>query len=172
MRQGFLKLAAVAWRAPLSGEFLRYFLVSVVALAVDWGLLVLLTQRLGMHYLASAAIGFCAGLAVSYLQSIAFVFRRRRLANAGAEFALFCLIGVLGLGLNLFLLHAIVAWMGMGYALAKAPAACIGFVFNFSLRRVLLFSGAGAAAREQKRMQPTPAPRRALAVRQPARSSA
>jgi putative flippase GtrA len=147
MRRRILELAAAAWRTPLSGEFLRYFLVSAVALAVDWGLMVLLTRVFGLHYLLSATIGFCAGLAVAYLQSVAFVFRRRRLASAGAEFALFCLIGLLGLGLNLFALHAIVAWIGIGYALAKGPVAGVVFLFNFTLRRALLYSGATPAAR-------------------------
>ncbi len=149
MRERALKSIEALRRSALCGEFVSYFLVSAVALAVDWSLLILLTERFGLHYLASAAIGFSAGLAIGYGLSITLVFRYRSRASAAVELALFCLVGVLGLGLSQILLYSIVRYTGLSYVLAKAPTACLVFLFNFLARRALLFSaGTGRPVRQ------------------------
>ncbi len=122
----------------------KYSLASVLALIVDYGLLVGLTELLGIHYLISAAIGFSAGSVVSYALSVRFVFSERSIENRHLEFSYFCIIGGLGLALNEGIIAAAVTWAGMSYVLAKIPAAAISFVFNFAIRRWLLFSKVGS----------------------------
>jgi putative flippase GtrA len=121
-------------------ELFRYALGSIVALAIDYGLLVLLTEVAGLHYLVSAAIGFCSGLIVIYLMSIRFVFEERRLESASLEFATFVAIGIAGLALNQLLLWSMVTLASLSYALAKVPTAGVVFLFNFTVRRSVLFS--------------------------------
>lgn len=128
--------------AQLLHETWKYFLVSLAALALDYGLLVALTALAHVHYLISAAVGFTAGLALNYALSVAFVFRERRLADRRWEFLGFALVGLAGLVLNEALMKLFVDWAGLGYALAKLPATGVGFVFNFGLRRALLFTKA------------------------------
>jgi putative flippase GtrA len=123
-------------------QLVRYGLVSAVALAVDWGLMVALTEKLHLHYLVSAAAGFAAGVAVAYTLSILFVFGERRVSDPRAEFALFLLIGLVGLAANQALLHLAVEGAGLHYALAKAPVAAAVFLLNFALRKTLLFTAA------------------------------
>ena len=123
----------------IAGESSKYLAASVAALAVDYGLLVTLTEVVHLHYLWSAAIGFTAGLAVTYVLSIKFIFRERRFGR-GAELAGFLAIGIIGLGLNELLLKGMVEGLGLSYAWAKIPAAGISFMFNFVARRVLLFT--------------------------------
>ena len=118
----------------------RYLVVSVLALAVDYGLLLSLTSFWHMHYLVAACVGFAAGLLVNYSLSVAFVFRQRRLRDRRLEFLGFFVIGLLGLGLNAALMALFVGGLGWVVALAKIPATAIGFVFNFGVRRALLFS--------------------------------
>ena len=125
----------------------KYLLVSIVALAVDYSLLVSLTRFGHLHYLVSAAIGFAAGLVVNYALSVAFVFQHRRVASRRLEFALFFGIGLLGLGLNEVLMKVFVEVVGLNFALAKIPATAVGFVWNFGLRRLTLFSASGQSAR-------------------------
>jgi putative flippase GtrA len=121
-------------------ETWKYFLVSLAALAVDYGLLVGLTALAHVHYLVSAAVGFSAGLVLNYALSVAFVFRERRYQDRRWEFVGFLAIGVAGLALNEVLMKLFVETVGLGYALAKIPATGVGFVFNFGLRRVMLFT--------------------------------
>jgi putative flippase GtrA len=131
-RQGLLRLAA---------DLVRYSVASAAALALDCGLLLFCSKILGFHYLIAAAIGFLAGMSLIYLLSIRYVFSDRRYSPPAGEFLGFFVIGLTGLGLNEFLIHAFVARAGLSLALAKISTAALVFIFNFSARRVLLFSG-------------------------------
>jgi putative flippase GtrA len=126
--------------AILLQETWRYFLTSVAALALDYGLLIGLTEFARLNYLLSAAIGFTAGVALNYVLSVVFVFHERRLTSRWLEFAGFVVIGLLGLCLNEVLMKLFVETGGLGYAIAKIPATGLGFLFNFGSRRMLLFT--------------------------------
>jgi putative flippase GtrA len=134
------------WRGPwsfgltLAREGWKYFAVSAAALALDFGLLILLTERVHLPYLVSAAIGFSAGTLLAYVLSVSLVFRECRFTRRWAEFLGFVMIGVAGLVLNQILLRAFVEGLGLSYVLAKVPAAGIGFVFSFASRRLALFT--------------------------------
>ena len=74
-------------RARLRGfavDAVRYFGVSLVALAVDWGGLALAHHTFGLNYLAAATVSFAAGLMVAWSLSAAFVFPGRRKAVPAA----------------------------------------------------------------------------------------
>ena len=132
------------WRSlPTGGlarETGRYLVVSLIALGVDYTLLVGLSAAAGGHYLVAAAVGFGAGLIVNYALSVAFVFRQRRLRSRRLEFVGFFAIGLVGLLINEALMKLFVDGVGLRVALAKIPATAVGFVFNFGLRRALLFT--------------------------------
>jgi len=119
-------------------EFLLYGFSSALALGLDWGLLVGLTAA-GLNYLVAAAIGFCSGMVVTYALSVAVVFRHRRLADRWQELAAFVGVGLAGLLLTQGLLALWVEGLGLAPGLAKIPTAGLVFLFNFIVRRALLF---------------------------------
>ena len=121
-----------------AAELLRYFAVSAVALAVDTTALLLAANV--MHYLWAATLGFLLGAVTSYLLSVRWVFRHRRLAAfPKTEFAAFAAVGVAGLGLNNLAIYAAVEHAGLNLLMAKAVAAMLTFSFNFGLRKWGLF---------------------------------
>jgi putative flippase GtrA len=119
----------------------KYLLASAIALVIDYGVLIALTKFFGIYYLVSAAIGFCIGCAASYVLSVRFVFATRRVTNHRAELAIFFLIGLLGLAVNECVMKLSVDVIGVSYIVAKIPAIGLSFIFNFFIRRTLLFSG-------------------------------
>ena len=123
----------------LTGEFLRYFVGGLVALAVDFSLYVLLTEYAGWHYLVSAGFAFCAGLMTIYVFSIRWVFRARRLESSLHEFAAFAAIGATGLALTVAILYILTDLAGLDYRLSKVVSAALVFLFNFGSRKILLF---------------------------------
>ncbi|MEN9419101.1 MAG: hypothetical protein RI988_2721 [Pseudomonadota bacterium] len=125
---------------PALHELLRYFLCSALALGVDAGLYGLLMRAAGWGYAAAAAAGFAAGLAVVYMLSVRWAFRTRRLRDARAEFALFAAIGVAGLLLTEWLLWMLIDGFGADALVAKGMSASAVFVFNYAVRKWLLFS--------------------------------
>lgn len=139
-------LALALWRRLPEGlrELLLYGLASATALAVDWGLLVTLTD-VGVNYLVASAAGFVFGVAVAYALSIAFVFRARPVTDRRREFLGFLAVGLAGLVLTQGLMALWVEVLGLTPGLAKAPTAAIVFLFNFSVRRALLFRASADA---------------------------
>jgi putative flippase GtrA len=129
--------------SALGGEFIRYGLCSALALACDMALLLFLHHVLGMHYLLAAAIGFAAGLFIAYATSVRYAFRERRLTDSRSEFAAFALVGILGLGLTQILLHLFVTYALLPVATAKIMTAGFVFLFNFTLRKFMLFTQRG-----------------------------
>ena len=121
-------------------QFVLYGAISVAALALDYGLLIFLTEYVGIYYLVSASISFLAGMLLVYVTSISFIFHERRLSSASVEFTSFAAIGLAGLVLNGFLLWCITTGTPLSYQLAKVPTAGIVFLFNYLARRNLLFS--------------------------------
>jgi putative flippase GtrA len=121
-------------------QFVLYGAISVAALALDYGLLIFLTEYVGIYYLVSASISFGAGMMLVYVTSISFIFNERRLASKSLEFTSFAAIGIAGLVLNGVLLWCITTGTPLSYQLAKVPTAGIVFLFNYFARRNLLFS--------------------------------
>lgn len=122
-------------------EFLRYFGASFIAMCADVGLLKA-GLALDLHYEIAATLGFVAGLAIAYQLSVMWVFERRSLTNHSAEFVLFALVGMAGLGLTELMMWLMVERVGAGAMAAKAVALPCVFLFNFGVRKVLLFRGA------------------------------
>jgi putative flippase GtrA len=133
-------------RGLIAIDLVRYGACSAAALGLDYGLLLALTYGFGVHYLLASAIGFLSGLVLAYRLSIDFVFKGRRSLPAPKEFAGFAAIGVAGLALTQVLLAGFVGGLGLSVALAKPVTALAVFIFNFGMRRSMLFAS-GAAVR-------------------------
>ncbi len=123
-----------------AAEFMKYGLASLAALALDYGLFVALCKFAGLDYLVAAAIGFSAGMLLAYALSIRFVFHSRPYERSGWELAVFAAIGFFCLALNEGLMHVFVEQLDLAPELSKAPTAGVVFLFNYSMRRGLLFS--------------------------------
>jgi putative flippase GtrA len=130
------------WSGQLR-QFVLYGAISVAALAVDYGLLIFLTETVGLYYLLSATISFGTGMLLVYAASVSYIFDERRFGNRSLELTSFVAIGVAGLVLNAVLLWAITTGTPLGYQLAKLPTAGIVFLFNYLARRNLLFTVRG-----------------------------
>jgi putative flippase GtrA len=128
------RMAARVFAADLFG----YGICSAAALALDWSLLILLVKN-GVNYLVAAALSFMAGMVLSYIGSAYFVFRGRRARRISTEVLGFFAIGLAGLALNQALIFIFVHFCKVDVGLAKAPTAASIFMFNFLLRRALLF---------------------------------
>ncbi len=128
------------FHTPLVQQFIRYVGVGGFSFVVDFACLYLLTEYIGLHYLLSATLAFCAGLTTNYLLCLLWVFDFRRMQNRLHEFFVFGAIGIGGLLLNNLLLYTLTDIIGLHYLLSKLFAAAVILLFNFSLRRWMLFS--------------------------------
>lgn len=121
-------------------QFFRYGFVSVAALAVDFGGLVILKQVGHINYLIAATISFIAGLLVNYYLSILWVFHSSKLESKWHEFAYFAIIGVIGLGLTDLILWILTSKFGLFYVFSKIVATMIVYFWNFGVRKKIVFN--------------------------------
>ncbi|MDR2623035.1 MAG: GtrA family protein [Methanobrevibacter sp.] len=120
-------------------QFFRYIFVGGFAFLVDFGFLYLLTEYLGLFYIISATISFTIGLVVNYILSLTWVFNKRKLNNRVHEFAIFALVGVIGLGLNDIIIYCFTAILSVYYLFSKIISQVAVLLWNFLVRRYVLF---------------------------------
>ena len=132
-------------------QFVRYFFVGGFAFIIDFGLLYILTEYAGLHYLLSATLSFIAGLVVrfgmvsrlglnvNYIISCIWVFNNSKFRNRIVEFLFFAAIGVVGLGFNDLLIWLFTDCIGTHYMFSKIVAAAMVYLWNFFARKYLVF---------------------------------
>ncbi|MDR0940177.1 MAG: GtrA family protein [Mediterranea sp.] len=121
-------------------QLMRYTFVGGLAFVVDFGLLYILTEYGHVYYVVSASVSFVVGLLVNYALSVSWVFGERGSGYKGQEFLFFSLIGLVGMGMNSFLLWFITSRLGMYYMASKVVVAVMVYAWNFLARKYLLFS--------------------------------
>lgn len=144
-------------------QFLRSLVVGGVATVADMGVLILLKEltpgasagfwdTTAGTFLATS-VGFICGLIVNYLMSTFWAFRGLNTKSRAAEFTVFCIISVIGLALNdlivWFFDHTLSDLRLFGpllpgdkyYIAGKIVATLVVFVWNFGLRKILLYRG-------------------------------
>ena len=128
-------------------EFLRYLVVGGTAFLVDYATLYLLSHfvfqnmgNLGV-YLATA-IGFIAGLTYNYVLSLIWVFQSAKERNKGKSiggFALFSLIGIIGLLLTEGGMYVGFQLLQIHYMIVKLFVAAFVLLWNYGARKLLIF---------------------------------
>jgi len=101
--------------------------------------LFILTEYANFYYLVSAAIAFLIGLTTNYLLSILWVFENRSVSSKYIEFFLFFLVGLIGLALNELFIWSFTEIIGIYYLYSKILSTILVYLWNFSIRKLLLF---------------------------------
>ena len=138
-----------AVQAFLRSEFFRYIISGGIAFCCDFGTLVFATEVLGVHYLISNVAGYAFGLIVSYTLNVKWVFSQRRFHHKqGHEFVYFTLIVFTGLAISEGVLWFATEATELHYTAAKIVSTLFVFLFNFVVKKWLLFSPAKTTADE------------------------
>jgi len=130
-----LKLVASRQKTTGLAHFIRYSLVSGVALAVDVSVLVIGYKVLSMNYLVATTLGFMVGVVVNYSLSILWVFSDSRFSRRSVEFTLTAGIAAAGLVINDAMMWLFVEKLAVYYLVAKLVAATTVFFWNFVIRK-------------------------------------
>ncbi len=123
-------------------EVLRYAGISVLALGVDAGLMALLIAHAGWPAVPASAIGFAAGTLVAYQLASTWAFRGHVHRHGVSGWVAFSFIGVGGLCINSVFVWLGIAMLGLGWPVAKLGAAAGSFIFNYAVRKAVLYPSA------------------------------
>ena len=119
-------------------QILKFGVVGFAAFGIDYGVLMLLSQVLGVDPVIAAAISFCVSLLFNYLASMRYVFKRRDDLSRSREFITFLLLSGIGLLINEALMWAGVALLGnsaLMVTITKVFATAVVMVWNFLSRK-------------------------------------
>ena len=122
----------------LMEQIMRFGIVGVIAFAIDYTVLLLLTEIADIHYLVSSAIAFLVSVIFNYILSITFVFETDKSKSAGAQFGLFAVMSAGGLGINQLMMWLASDVMFIPYQLSKFLATAVVMVYNFVTRKQFL----------------------------------
>lgn len=125
----------------LINQILKFSVVGGTAFFIDYGLLFVLTEFAGIHYLISGTISFAASVIYNYILSVVWVFDPVGERSKAKDMAVFLILSVIGLGINQAIMWVLVEFFGVYYMISKIAATAIVMVYNFITRKIFLEGG-------------------------------
>lgn len=115
-------------------EIIRFCIVGGISFLVDYGLLYICTEFVGLYYLWSSAVSFTISVIFNYWLCVAYVFKGIK-KQSRKQATLFIGSSIVGLGLNQICMWLFVELVGMYYMLAKIFATVIVTIWNYVMKR-------------------------------------
>lgn len=120
-----------------SGElsrFIKFCLVGLSGVVVNMGLLWLLTELAGLHYLISNAISIEASILSNFFLNNFFTFSDRNQSGTQAllgRLLRFNLVSLVGLGINLGIVAGLTEGLGLYYMLSNLVGIAVAMLWNY-----------------------------------------
>lgn len=118
-------------------QIIRFGIVGGVAFLIDYSLLYVLTEYVGLYYLHSSIISFSVSLLFNYIASIKFVFNVSH-KQTHKDLMLFVVLSVIGLGINQLVMYFSSDILNIYYMISKLGATAIVMVWNFVTRKYFI----------------------------------
>ena len=118
-------------------QMIKYASAAMVGGVVDYGLLILLVEAAGMHYLLASLISLISAMIVQYVLNIRFVFHTSD-EHRIRKLMIYIIMGLIGLGLNQLIIYLVVSKVKYHYIVGKIAASAIGGIYNFFSRKLYL----------------------------------
>lgn len=128
-------------KISLFQQILRFAVVGGGAFLIDYGIMIFLTEVIGINYLISSGISFTVSVIFNYIMSVKWVFNVTEDRSQTQDFLVFIVLSVIGLGINQLVMWLAVDKLGIFYMISKIGATAIVMVYNFITRKVFLENG-------------------------------
>ena len=119
-------------------QIVKFGIVGVIAFAIDFGVLVFLTEVFHLDPVVSATISFIVSVVFNYVASMRYVFSHREGMSRRREFIIFVVLSAAGLAINDGLMWAGTAFTPIDYRFIKIFATAVVMVWNFVTRKIFL----------------------------------
>ena len=118
-------------------QIVKFGFVGGGAFLIDYSILYVLTEFVGIHYLISSVISFIISLIFNYILSIYWVFDVTKKQTA-KEVLIFVILSVIGLGINQVVMYVGSDLLNIYYMITKLVATFIVMVWNFVTRKIFI----------------------------------
>lgn len=133
-----LKELVLTYRT-LVGTIGRYLIAGSIGTITNLGILFILTEYAGLHYLVSAGISFVLACGVGFTIQKFWTFRERSVEGIRAQAIGYFLISTINFFLNLTLLYFLVEKLHLWYMFGQIIASALIAVSSFLLYRHVIF---------------------------------
>lgn len=122
----------------LMQQIIKFGAVGVFCFLIDYLVLFVCKEFLGITYMMSSVISFTVSVVVNYILSVTFVFETKKDANKQKEFVVFVVLSLIGLGIN-----QVIMWFGVEIAIREWVAGW----YNSMTENGILYSIVGFVMR-------------------------
>lgn len=126
---------------PNTRQFMKFAVVGIASLAVEYAFLGYFLNILGMNYLLATTIAFTISIAVNYVLSMKYVFSHKEDMSRKREFTIFAILSAIGLGLNDLYMFIGVGLLNIGTMAMKLISTFFVTWYNYFSRRKFLDGG-------------------------------
>ena len=123
----------------LDETLIKYLIVGGASFIFDFLLFVFFLQLLGIYYLFSATLSFLIATSLNFYLSQNYAFKGLKKFSSINTFGLIFLVSVGGLFINMSFLYIFYELFFINVFISKVLSAGIAFIFNYSLRKFLIF---------------------------------
>ncbi len=121
-------------------QMFRYGVSGGIAFVVDFTVMLFFHEIVAVNTSLAATLGFCAGLVITYVMSIGWIFDKRRIEKPLIEFFIFALIGGVGIVMTYYIMIKLQESLDYDYTILKLITTFIVTLFNFAAKKLLLFT--------------------------------
>lgn len=119
---------------------IKYIFVGGICTILDFFILYLGVELLGINYLPVSIFSFLCGVVLNYFLCTSLVFRTHVVDSAPLEFVAYVAISGVGLLINTGVIALLTGSLGLYVMLSKLIAAGITLFWNFFARKIILHS--------------------------------
>jgi len=117
----------------------RYLVAGCIGAVTNLGVLFILTEYVGLHYLVSAGVSFVLACGVGFTLQKFWTFRDRSVEGIHAQAIGYFTISSINFFLNISILYFLVEWTHIWYIFAQVIASGLIAVSSFLLYRHVIF---------------------------------
>ncbi len=119
-------------------QIFRFGIVGGIAFLVDYTVLIICKELLGLSVLLSAAIAFTVSVIFNYILSVKWVLEVDKDKSAKKNFIIFIILNIGGRGITELIMHLGADVLKIYYLIVKIFATAVVMVFNFVTRKIFL----------------------------------
>ena len=123
----------------LISQLVRFAIVGSLGFVVDISVFALLERGVGLHYALANLLSFGVAVVFNWYLSRRWVFASSKIASPKLEGVFFIALAVIGLGINELVLWIGIDLWGRDSIAIKSAATVIAAVWNFVIRKLVLY---------------------------------
>ncbi|HUW06698.1 MAG TPA: GtrA family protein [Williamwhitmania sp.] len=124
--------------ADVVAKFLKFGLVGISGLFIDFGITFLLRNKLKIHQYIANATGFITAASTNYILNRVYTFHSHN-PHMLMEYGKFIGVSIVGLGINTFVLWLLVSKANWNFYFAKLFAIGAATMWNFIINLAITF---------------------------------